>query len=65
MRFGSMEDFSKRYLKYKDISLALNVKESTLRMLIKKFRDNDFQFVKPKYKTMKKLTSEAINFITS
>ena len=48
LRFGSTTDFTRIFLSYKDISQALNIKYSTLSMLIKKFRDNNYNFVEYK-----------------
>lgn len=45
MRFGSLTDFSKRYLKFKEIREALNLKESTLRMIVKRFRDQGYHMI--------------------
>jgi hypothetical protein len=44
LRFGSLEDFTKRHMTFPEIAAYLKLKESRLRMLIKKFRDGGYQF---------------------
>jgi hypothetical protein len=42
--FGSENNFTRRYMKYSEIATVLRVKPSRIRMIVKKFRDNGFQF---------------------
>ena len=52
LRFGSSCDFSKRYMKYGQISSALRVNENTIRTVIKRFRDNGNMLKRDKGETL-------------
>jgi hypothetical protein len=64
MRFGSDSLFDARYSKYKDISQTLNIKESTLGMIIKKFKDNGNTIARSTRQGTRKLSYMIIKYIT-
>jgi len=66
LRFGSQDAFDKRWLKYSEIREIVNVKESTLRMIVKRFRDNDYSFPTPaSVQRPRKLNDNQMRYVIS
>jgi hypothetical protein len=49
-------------MKYEDIASFLKIKSSRLRMLVKKFKDNDYSFIETEPKKSK-ITNELKEFL--
>lgn len=65
--YGSDSDFSVKNASYAEIQRRVGLKQSTLRMIVKRFRDNNYSHDKPRKARgrKKKLSSEMLQYVTS